>query len=282
MPELPEVETTARGLRTLLVGRQIRAIDPLDWPRTLANVTPEQLESALPGRTVTRVWRRGKYVVVECDDGSALAIHRRMTGNLLVRPSAYPLEPHIRLELRLDDGKRLRFVDSRKFGRVSYFPNIALLDEFLNQVAGPEPLENLGPDRLEELLGIRRARLKALLLNQRFLAGIGNLYADEILWLAQLHPERTAVSLDRADVERLAAAIRRVLTEAIERRGTSLDDYRDAEGEPGQNQLFLKVYGRAGSACDRCGAQIVKYQLGQRGTHICPSCQRAPIKGSQE
>ncbi len=273
MPELPEVETTARGLQRRLVGREVIATLGISWPPTLANVAPEELEALLAGRRVTEVGRRGKFVLIHLDDGAILAVHRRMTGNLIVRAAGEPPEKHTRLILDLDDGAQLRFVDPRKFGRVYYYQDFATAQDQLNRVAGPEPLDDLTPARLTELLGGRRGRLKALLLDQRFLAGLGNLYADEILWLARLHPEHGAATLSADEIGRLADAIGRVLRNAIERRGTSLNDYRDAEGEPGENQDFLEAYGRAGAPCRRCGAPIVKYWLGQRGTHLCPGCQ---------
>ena len=271
MPELPEVETTARGLRGRIVGRVVRGVD-VRWARTVANLPPDGLAAALAGRRVRAVGRRGKLLLIHFDDGSSVAIHRRMTGNLLHRPAGAEEEPHLRLALRFDDGSALRFVDSRKFGRLAYFPTQAVLECYLDETTGVEPLDDLDAARLAALLAGRR-RLKPLLLDQKVLAGIGNLYADEILWHARLHPERIAGDLGREELERLGTAIRAVLSEAIERRGTSLSDYRDAAGEPGENQAYLQVYGRAGLPCGRCGSAIRKYVLGQRGTHLCPSCQ---------
>ncbi len=272
MPELPEVETTVRGLKEAIVGRRVREVE-VTWERTLANASPAELGAALAGVTIADVTRRGKHVVLHFADGAALAVHRRMTGNLLVRPPGAPTEPYTRLTLRFDDGSELRFVDIRKFGRASYHRDQAALAAFFAQVAGPEPLEDLTPQRLAALLARRRGRLKPLLLDQTFLAGIGNIYADEILWTAGLHPERRADSLAPAEIGRLADAIRDVLLAAIERRGTSLRDYRDSDGERGDNQRFLAVYGRVGAPCPRCGAPIEKRWLGQRGTHVCPRCQ---------
>ncbi|MBI4494735.1 MAG: DNA-formamidopyrimidine glycosylase [Chloroflexi bacterium] len=274
MPELPEVETTARGLRALIVGCRIGAVGGIDWPRMLPTSAPDELARALVGRTIQAVERRGKYLLLRLDDAASLAVHRKMTGNLVVVPSVAPRQPHTHLALSLEDGRDMRFVDPRKFGRVYYFPTPEALERFLAERLGPEPLGELGVERLAELLRRRRGRLKSLLLNQLFLAGIGNLYADEILWAARLHPERTASSLSLAEVERLHQAVQRVLLEAIARRGTSLSTYRDASGEPGENQAFLQVYGRAGAPCLRCGTPIARKLLGARGTWFCPQCQR--------
>jgi formamidopyrimidine-DNA glycosylase len=203
-------------------------------------------------------------------------LHRKMSGNLVLRTTDLPVAPHTHLTVALDDGWRIDFVDPRKFGRIYLFLGRDALDGFLDERLGPEPLEIERRD-LDRLLGRRRGRLKSLLLDQRFLAGIGNLYADEILWEARLHPERPAESLTPADRARLHAAIQQVLSLAIERRGTSLSDYVDATGEQGSNQDYLQVYGRAGLPCSResCGQRIVRTVVAQRGTWLCTSCQPA-------
>ncbi|MCC6173758.1 MAG: bifunctional DNA-formamidopyrimidine glycosylase/DNA-(apurinic or apyrimidinic site) lyase [Chloroflexi bacterium] len=273
MPELPEVETTARSLRTRIIGRQVASVGAVDWPAMLPNATGEALNDALSGRVVTSVGRRGKYQLIGMDDGATLVIHRKMSGNLLLRAPDAPLARHTHLALNFDDGTRLDYVDPRKFGRIYYFPDDASMQEFLDERLGPEPLE-IGRADFERRLSRRRGRLKPLLLDQHFLAGIGNMYADEILWEARLHPERSAESLSPRERGRLLTAIRSVLTAAIGRRGTSFSDYRDATGEPGENQNFLRVYGRAGQPCPRCGHPIERLVIGQRGTWLCPYCQR--------
>ena len=274
MPELPEVETTARGLRAQILGRSIVAVGSLDWPRMAPNASPEMLAEALVGRTVAAVDRRGKYVIIELFDDAFLVLHRKMSGNLVLRAADAQLASHTHLTIAFDDGRRLDFVDPRKFGRMYLFVGRDALDTFLAERLGPEPLE-IAPSTLDALLGRRRGRLKSLLLDQTFLAGIGNLYADEILWEARLHPERSGESLTPRERGRLHEAILRVLSSAIERRGTSLSDYVDAEGERGTNQDFLQVYGRAGLPCIResCGRPIVRLVVAQRGTWLCPSCQ---------
>ena len=275
MPELPEVETTARGLRPYLVGRRIAAVGGMDWPNMLPNTDPVELEAVLPGRLVEAVDRRGKYLILRLSDGAALVLHRKMSGNLLRRPAAAPPERHTHLILTFDDRSELHFVDPRKFGRIYYFPTAEALASFVAARLGPEPLDDLTPVRLADLFRGRRRRLKSLLIDQSFLAGLGNLYVDEALWLARLHPERSADSLTRTEVRRLAEAIGEVLQNAIQRRGTSLSSYLDASGEPGRNQDYLLAYGRAGQPCQRCGRPIERRLIGQRGTWYCPRCQRA-------
>ncbi|HZO25902.1 MAG TPA: DNA-formamidopyrimidine glycosylase [Chloroflexota bacterium] len=274
MPELPEVETTARGLRERIVGRRIVTVGSLDWPRMAPNATLETLAKTAVGRTIESIARRGKYVIVGLSGDAYLVLHRKMSGNLVLRTTDLPAAPHNHLSVTFDDGWRLDFVDPRKFGRIYLFRGRDALDAFLDERLGPEPLE-IQRGELDTLLERRRGRLKSLLLDQTFLAGIGNLYADEILWEACLHPQRSVESLTTRERTRLHEAIQQILTTAIERRGTSLSDYVDAEGEPGTNQEFLQVYGRAGLPCTRekCGRPIVRLVVAQRGTWLCPSCQ---------
>ena len=274
MPELPEVETTARGLRERVLGRRIVQVGSLDWPRMAPNATLDMLVKTSVGRTIESVTRRGKYVIVGLTGEAYLVLHRKMSGNLVLRTVDLPIAAHTHLTVTLDDGWRLDFVDPRKFGRIYLFLGRDALDRFLDERLGPEPLEITRPD-LDRRLTRRRGRLKALLLDQSFLAGIGNLYADEILWEAKLHPGRSVDSLRPRERARLHLAIQQVLAAAIERRGTSLSDYVDAEGEPGTNQDFLQAYGRAGLPCTRprCGRPILRQVIAQRGTWYCPNCQ---------
>ena len=277
MPELPEVETTARGLRERVLGHTIVEIGALDWPRMAPNATLELLAESAVGRRIESIARRGKYVVVGLSGDTYLVLHRKMSGNLVLRTVDLPAVPHTHLTVTFDDGWRLDFVDPRKFGRIYLFLGRDALDAFLNERLGPEPLEIARPEfdrRLEQ----RRGRLKSLLLDQGFLAGIGNLYADEILWEARLHPERSVDSLKPRERGRLLDAIQQVLADAIERRGTSFSDYVDAQGEPGTNQEYLRVYGRAGLPCTRanCGKPVVRRVVAQRGTWLCLTCQTLP------
>lgn len=274
MPELPEVETTARGLRERIIGRTVVEVGSLDWPRMAPNATLETLAEAAVGRTFESVTRRGKFVIAGLSGDVFLVLHRKMSGNLVLRTVDLPVVPHTHLTVELDDGWRIDFVDPRKFGRIYLFLGRTTLDDFLDARLGPEPLEISRRD-LDRLLDVRRGRLKSLLLDQTFLAGIGNLYADEILWESRLHPERPAASLTPRERGRLHAAIRDVLARAIERRGTSFSDYVDATGEQGSNQDYLQVYGRAGLPCSRpgCGKPIVRRVIAQRGTWLCTRCQ---------
>ena len=277
MPELPEVETTARGLRERIIGRTVVEVGALDWPRMAPNATLPMLAEATVGRSVESVARRGKFVIAGLTDDVFLVLHRKMSGNLVLRTTDLPLAPHTHLTVTLDDGWRLDFVDPRKFGRIYLFVGRGMLDAFLDERLGPEPLEISRRD-FDRLLGGRRGRLKSLLLDQTFLAGIGNLYADEILWEARLHPERPADSLTPRERGRLHGAIQSVLESAIARRGTSFSDYVDATGDKGTNQDYLQAYGRHGLPCSRrsCGQPITRRVVGQRGTWLCTRCQTLP------
>ncbi len=271
MPELPEVETVVRGLRRSLVGRSIGAVE-VRWARTIAAPEAAAFADRLRGQRILGVGRRGKWLRLKLDGGDHLLIHLRMSGRLLLEPADAEEDPYARVLLALDDGRRLRFSDQRKFGRMVLTANP---DEVLGDL-GPEPLgEEFTPERLGEMLAWRRARLKALLLNQRFLAGLGNIYTDEALWRARLHPLRRADTLNGEEVARLQRAIREVLEEAIASGGTTLPDvaYQRPDGRSGEFAGLLAVYGRDGQPCPRCGTPIVRIVVGGRGTHVCPRCQ---------
>jgi formamidopyrimidine-DNA glycosylase len=276
LPELPEVETTARGLRQRIVGQRVRAVRGVDWPRMLPNTSEAELQAILADRAISSVDRRGKYLLVGFEGDITLAIHRKMSGNLLLRPAGAPGEAHTHLEIEFVDGTLLRFIDPRKFGRVYLFGSPEALAAFVAERLGPEPLDLLNGEVLAALLKGRRGRIKSLLLDQAFLAGVGNLYADEALWEAGIHPLRAADSLSPADIGRLALAIQQVLMLGIERRGTSFSTYLDADGSPGENQEHLNVYGRADQPCPRCGTPISRLVIAQRSSHVCPTCQRHP------
>jgi formamidopyrimidine-DNA glycosylase len=278
MPELPEVESTARSLRPRLVGRRVRCVGGVDWPRMLPNTAQDELRAVLTGLAVSTVDRRGKYLLIGFEHDRWLAIHRKMSGNLLLRPAETAAEPHTHLEIGLDDGRLLRFVDARKFGRVYLFGSRGELDAFIAARLGPEPLTDLSAASLTTLLRGRRGRIKSLLLDQAFLAGVGNLYADEALWEARVHPLRAADSLSSREIARLALAIQHVLMLGIERRGTSFSTYRDADDSRGENQDHLSVYGREGQPCPRCGTRIRRIVIGMRSAYFCPHCQRATVR----
>lgn len=271
MPELPEVETIARGLREPLVGRRFTGVT-VNWPRMVAAPTPEEFGAQLVGRQVISVGRRAKYVVIGLDRGHLL-IHLKMSGRLQIAPVAEPLDKHTHVLFDLDDGRQLRFQDTRKFGRVY------LVDD-PQQVTGglgPEPLaDDFTFDDFCQRLARRSGRLKSLLMNQQFLAGVGNIYADEALFVARLHPLRTADSLTPDEQARLYDAIRSVLGRAVASRGTTLDDrgYVDARGQAGAYQAQIAVYGRAGQSCFICQTPIERMVIGGRSSHFCPRCQK--------
>jgi len=281
MPELPEVETVARDLRPRLVGAEIGGAR-CTWERTLRTHDPEAFAAAVTGRIVDAVDRRGKQLVVELSGGVALTIHLKMTGQLFVVPAAAPQDGYVRLVLELVDGRELRFRDIRKFGRVGLYERDPASGDLVVErggagvfaATGPEPLEDAFTVRdFRRRLRSRRGRLKPLLVDQTFVAGVGNIYADEALWGARLHPLRPAASLRPADEKRLYDELRRVLLEAVERRGSSVDDYTAPDGD-GTMQERLRVYQRTGEPCPRCGRPVRRIVMGARSTHFCSWCQR--------
>ncbi len=275
MPELPEVETIARKLRPALTGRSFVQVDVL-WARTVARPDLASFRAALPGATVQEVGRRGKYLVLPLSVGQTLLVHLRMTGKFsLLAPHVGPGDDqHTRIRLRLDDGVWVIYSDPRKFGR---FFLVADPAEVLGSL-GPEPLSaEFTVDWLQQHLVGRQSEIKRLLLDQSFVAGLGNIYASEALWHAQIHPLRTAESLTAAEGERLHHAIVMVLGGGIANGGTSLGDrqYVYPDGGLGNHQHYLQVYDRAGDRCPRCGYALERIVQGQRSTYYCPVCQRA-------
>lgn len=273
MPELPEVESIAHGLREV-VGRRIVGVE-VRWARSIATPNAAAFTQRLQGRDILDVGRRGKWLVIALSGGDTLLVHLRMTGQLVLEAGECLDDRHARVLFLLDDGQCLRFSDMRKFGRLHLVGDPARVLGGL----GPEPLaEDFTPARLEEMLARRRGRIKPLLLNQRFLAGLGNIYTDEALWQAGIHPLRRAGSLTPAEVERLHGAIQSVLRAAIAAGGTTLADgtYQRADGRSGEFARHLAVYGQMGQPCLRCGATIERIRVSQRGTHFCPRCQSLP------
>jgi len=273
MPELPEVETIAADLRPHLVGARFAAGHIL-WPRTLAEPTPDLLNERLAGRQVLDVGRRGKYLLIHLDPAAALIFHLRMTGRLDVVADGSPIlaGPHLRAWFALADGRRLAFTDARKFGRIWLVEDVGRVVGKL----GPEPLDwTFTADVLKERLAGRRTAIKALLLDQTVVAGVGNIYADEALFVAGIHPLRPAAGLSEEEIGRLCEAIRFVLRESVEARGTLLRDYRTPYGQDGAYQNRLRVYQQTGRPCPRCGAIIERIRVTQRSTHFCPHCQPA-------
>jgi len=286
MPELPEVETIARQLRELVVGRRISEFSSL-WHRVTEPLPAKHFAKRLVGREITGVGRRGKFVVLELDGGEALIVSLRMTGKLLFREASSPEDAYVRAVVGFADGTFLRFADTRKFGRMAIVDVRDLSEEPHERVAhaplhgslGVEPLSRRFTRRsFAELLARRgRAAIKPLLLDQRAIAGVGNIYAIEAIWRARIHPRRTAGSLRPLEVARLHEAIKWVLRKGIRFGGASRRDYVDARGNAGRMQQEFNVYGRAGEPCPRCGRAIVRTVVGGRGTFNCPRCQRASI-----
>jgi formamidopyrimidine-DNA glycosylase len=276
MPELPEVETVRARLEPVLVGRLLQDVEILD-PRLTRPFDPSGVASELQGERVAAVDRRGKYLVVRFESGRVLLIHLRMTGNLLHGSLGNGLavdDPHRRAVVRLDDGSDVVYRDVRRFGTwLLLEPH--QFDPYLEPRVGLEPLaRSFTTKRLAEALAGRSAPVKAAILDQRRVAGVGNIYADEALWRARIHPQRPAGELDVDEVKMLHAGIRRALKAGIERQGATLRDYRTPDGGSGAMQHEFKVYGRAGEPCDRCGTPIEKIRAAGRGTWYCPGCQR--------
>ncbi len=270
MPELPEVETVVRGLRAPLVGRTITGVW-LDWPNSLVTPSAEAFAARLPGQMIRSVERRAKYILIGLP-ADTLLIHLKMSGRLYVAPVGASREADrwVHFRFSLDNNHELRFSDARKFGRVYLVPDAAAVVGRL----GPEPLDDaFTPEAFRALLARRRGAIKPLLLNQTFIAGIGNIYADEALHRAGIHPLRRAESLNDEEQARLYAGIRAALSAGIDHEGASVNWYRKPDGSRGESQEHFRVYGRTGQPCPVCGVSIRRIVVGQRGTHVCPNCQ---------
>jgi formamidopyrimidine-DNA glycosylase len=273
VPELPEVESVRAQLEPVLVGRRFEGVT-IDDPRLVRPYDPAEVAAELVGESVAAVERRGKYLVVRFESRRVLLIHLRMTGSLLHATGGLPADdPHRRAVVKLDDGSDVAYRDVRRFGTwLLLEPGEA--EPYLNLRVGDEPLDALfTAARLGERLAGRRAPLKAALLDQRTLAGIGNIYADEALWRARLNPLRPAASLDRTEVRRLHRGIRAALEHGLARQGSTLRDYRLPDGSGGSMQDEFRVYGRGGEPCDRCGSEIARARVGGRTTWFCAMCQ---------
>jgi formamidopyrimidine-DNA glycosylase len=278
VPELPEVETVRRQLEPVLVGRRFERV-VIDDPRLVRPFDRVAVAAELEGERVTELDRRGKYLIFRFESGRVLLVHLRMTGSFRHRRNgAGEDDPHRRAVVRLDDGSDVTYRDVRRFG-TWLLVEPEELEPYLADRLGEEPLlAGFTPARLARRLAGRRAPIKAALLDQRTLAGLGNIYVDEALWRARIHPKRPAAELDANDVRRLHGAIRRVLQTAIERRGSTLRDYSTPRGRRGSMQREFKVYGRLDKPCDRCGTPIEKTRAGGRGTWYCPHCQPPPAE----
>ncbi|MGE3961482.1 MAG: bifunctional DNA-formamidopyrimidine glycosylase/DNA-(apurinic or apyrimidinic site) lyase [Dehalococcoidia bacterium] len=272
MPELPEVETIRRDLVPLLQGRTLRRVSIHPGGERLAVThSPRELESELAGRRVEEIGRHGKYLLLRLDDDRTWVVHLRMTGSLVHTTADASAHRFERARLDLDDGTSLRFNDLRKFGtwHLVEDPRDAM------PASGPDALSSeFSAAWLRSRLKDRVAPVKALLLDQRIAAGVGNIYADEALWIAKVHPATAAGRLGSAQVKRLHAAVLQTLEESLGDRGSSFSDYRDGLGAEGLHHVRVHVFRREGQACERCGATIEKARVAGRGTHFCPRCQR--------
>jgi len=273
MPELPEVQTVASELDARLRGRVIEGAEVL-WPRTVGHPAPDEFVAAIAGERIVGVGRRAKYILIRLDGGGQLVLHLRMTGRVTIEPAHAPRDPYTRLVLRLDGGDELRFADTRKFGRFYLVPAGEMLPLRSFATLGPEPLEEeFTPDLFAARVAARRGNVKSALLDQRLVAGLGNIYVDEALFRARLHPRRTLQSLSREEIAALHEAIVHVLRRALGRGGTSFSDYRTTWGHLGGYQEELSVFRKAGAPCPRCGTPIERDVVAGRGTHYCPRCQ---------
>ncbi|OGW72145.1 MAG: DNA-formamidopyrimidine glycosylase [Omnitrophica bacterium GWA2_52_12] len=275
MPELPEVETVVRDLkRGGLEGRRIQDVSLL-WARTAATHAPEVFKRELKGRLIREVSRRAKFIVMRLEPQGWLLVHLRMTGRLDLTAHAAPPDPYERVVLALDDGRFLRFKDIRKFGRWYFY--LTKPPQF--ETLGPEPLaETFTAGILKERIRGRDRQLKPLLLDQTIVAGLGNIYVDEALWLAGLHPLKRSARLHEDEVGRLHGAIVQVLKCGVKNAGTTLgtheQNYYSVGKRRGRNQDELKVFRRTGAPCPACGTKIIRLVVGQRSTHVCPKCQK--------
>jgi len=288
MPELPEVETVKTGLNKLLPGREVAAVD-FDWPKSFPNAEGD-VEQFLIGAAVVKVDRRAKVLLIELSSKYSLVVHLKMTGQLVFRGSGQAFgaghpgaslvgelpDKSTRVSLEFKDGSRLFFNDQRKFGWMRLMPTAEVVNLDFFQKVGPEPLaaDFTWQDFRARLLKRRGTNIKAALLDQTVVAGIGNIYADESLWGAKIHPQTLAGDLSPAQLKVLFKEMRGVLKLAIAKGGSTDKNYVDAEGRRGSYLSFARVFRREGQPCPRCGTTIIKIRVAGRGTHLCPHCQR--------
>jgi formamidopyrimidine-DNA glycosylase len=298
MPELPEVETVARGLRQSILGRRILSIR---LGKTDFIDDPAALEQHLPGRRIDAVERYGKFMLLRLSETRSdelaaehiaanqkmasalkaapttttpsLLVHLGMTGQLAPTPAAQPHQKHTHVWMTLDDGRELRYTDPRRFGRIAYIAAASLASELTD--FGADPLE-VGSEEFAARIRTRRARIKALLLDQSVLRGVGNIYADESLWRAKIHPARLGAQLNARQTETLRKVLQDILRKAIAMHGSSISDFLDADGEPGEYQRHHRAYGREGKRCYRCKTPIRRTIVAGRSSYFCPRCQPAP------
>jgi formamidopyrimidine-DNA glycosylase len=274
VPELPEVETIAADLRPHLVGRTIVKCELL-FPTIVRHPEPEVFVDSVVGQKITSIGRRGKYILIRLVDDLVLVVHLGMSGQLRLVEASTPVAAHTHVMFDLDDGRQLRYRDPRRFGRLLLGTEPALLTAKAMPPLGPEPIDpGFGADDMYQRFRRRKAKLKAILLDQSTIAGVGNIYADESLHRARLRPDRIAGSLSKKSVRRLHESLRESLLLAIQNRGSSVDTYRDAWGEFGEQQEKLLVYGRAGQPCFTCGRPLSLVRIAGRSSVFCRHCQR--------
>jgi formamidopyrimidine-DNA glycosylase len=273
VPELPEVETIRRALLGVMEGRRLDALDVLD-ARWCLPLTPPELCDAVEGRVLERLWRRGKYLIATFDNDVHLLLHLRMTGTLLVNPA--PEQPYKRVRFALEGGDEVWFCDPRRFGTGELALGQDAVDAFLDARLGIEPLDGLTGAQLRAAANGRRMPIKAFLLDQRHVAGVGNIYADEALFRAQVHPLRPAGSLRPAQYDALAEAVRDALTAGLAAGGATIDDFRHPDGVSGAFQHEFLVHLRRDEPCVRCGTTVIKMVAAGRGTYVCEGCQPRP------
>jgi formamidopyrimidine-DNA glycosylase len=273
MPELPEVETVVRGLRRTIVGRTILSVS---LKKTDFIDDANLLEEFLPGQQIISVERYGKFMLLRLaglparNDSTALLVHLGMTGHIASVDVVNPWEKHTHVGMLLDDGRELRYTDARRFGRMAYLAGETLDNELAR--FGVDPLE-MSKTEFAQTIRSRTARIKALLLDQRVLRGVGNIYADESLWKAKIHPARLASSLTLAHTSLLRRSLQQILLRAIVLRGSTISNFADTDGSAGEYQQHHQVYGRAGQPCYRCGKTIRRAIVAGRSSYFCPGCQ---------
>ena len=268
MPELPEVETVTNSIKKHLIGKSFDSIST-PWLKTLYNFSKTDFDSKIKNKKIINIYRRAKFIVFNFDD-CIMTVHLRMTGKLYVVPELDSDAKHISAILAFED-KFLIFEDTRKFGRFYLYENL----DCLNDKLGPEPLsDGFSEDWLYKSLQSRSRQMKSLLLDQSFISGLGNIYVDESLWHAKIHPLRKSDKVTRHESRKLVFAIKTVLSNSIKQGGTTIRDYTYDYSYVGNYALNLKVYGRNNFKCERCQSIIIKYKVAQRGTYVCPECQK--------
>jgi formamidopyrimidine-DNA glycosylase len=273
MPELPEVETVARGLKKNITGLTIAAVDI----KKTASVFPkaDAFKSLLRGATIVDIHRRGKNILIDLSNGQTLWVHLKMTGHFYFLPEPDPLTKHDHVIIHFKhDNRTLRFNDYRRFGRLRIYPTDVIMQQKGLAELGPEPLE-ISANEFVKLIRSRRRMIKPALLDQTLVAGVGNIYADEALFFANIHPRRLTDSIPPKRLAELHSHIQAVLKRAIKLMGTSVDTYTGLNGKPGRYQKYLMVYSREGEPCYACGRSVVREKIGSRSAHFCPSCQKA-------